>query len=171
MSVALEHPIGPITVDNWLTRDHPADGSRLELIYGYLHMSPPPSGQHQYAGDELRLVLKHALRDADRSDSYAVTGVGVRISTNWRTALIPDVAVLNTRPVGTSFGPDDLELVGEIWSPGNGRAERETKTSAYAEAGVPFPGWSTRTASAAPCPLMCSRTGATSRASRRGRGT
>ncbi|WP_260192651.1 Uma2 family endonuclease [Actinophytocola gossypii] len=119
--VTLDHYIGPNTVDDWFARDHPTDGSRLELVYGHLHTSPPPSGQHQYAVDELRLVLKHALRDAGRSDLYAVSGVGVRISTGWRTALIPDVAVLNTRPGGTSIGPDDLELVVEIWSPGHAR--------------------------------------------------
>lgn len=138
MSVALEHPIGPTTVDDWLAREHPADGSRLELILGYLHVSPPPSGRHQYTGDELRLVLRNALRVGGRTDLYAVTGVGVQISTSWRTALIPDVAVLNTRPVATSFRPENLVLAVEIWSPGNSRTERETKAAAYAGANVPY---------------------------------
>jgi Uma2 family endonuclease len=138
VSAALEHPIGPTTVEEWLARAHPSDGSRLELIYGYLHVSPPPSGQHQHAGDELRAVLKNALRDARRTDLYPVTGVGVKISTPWRTALIPDLVVLNTRPVAVAFEPGDLALVVETWSPGNSRTERETKMSAYAGAGVPF---------------------------------
>lgn len=73
MSVAYENPIGPTTVDDWLTREHPTDGSRLELIFGYLHVSPASSGPHQYTGDELREVLKYALRKADRTDLYAVT--------------------------------------------------------------------------------------------------
>lgn len=141
MSVALdrpmEHPIGPVTVDDWLAREHPTDGSRLELILGYLRVSPPPSGKHQYAGDELRLVLRNALRDAGETGLYAVTGVGVQISTIWRTALVPDVAILNTKPVG-SFRPENLELAVEIWSPSNSRAERETKAVAYAGANVPY---------------------------------
>ena len=138
MSAALEHPMGPTTVDDWLTREHPEDGSHLELIFGYLHMNPPPSGQHQYVGDELRGLLKTALRDGGRRDLHAVTGVGVEISAGMRTALIPDVVVLNTRPVGARFRPDNVVLVVEIWSPGNSRTERETKAGAYASAGVPY---------------------------------
>jgi Uma2 family endonuclease len=138
MSVAFEHPIGPTTVDDWLAHEYPTDGSRLELIFGYLHVSPAPSGPHQYAGDELRGVLREALRKAGRTDLYAVTGIGVEISTRWRTALIPDVVVLNTKPLGASFQPEDLELAVEIWSPGNTRAERETKAVAYANADVPY---------------------------------
>jgi hypothetical protein len=33
---------------------------------------------------------------------------------------------------------DDVLLAVEVWSPGNTRAERETKEAAYAAAGVPF---------------------------------
>lgn len=138
MSVAFKHYLGPTTVDDWLAREHPEDGSRLELIWGYLHVSPPPSGPHQYAGDELRAVLKDALQQSDRTDLYAVTGIGVRISTSLRTALIPDVVVLNTKPLTRCFQAEDLELVVEIWSPGNTRAERETKAAVYAGANVPY---------------------------------
>ena len=138
MSAALEHPIGPTTVEEWLALDPPDDGSRLELIYGYLHVTPAPTGQHQYAGAELRDILKSALRNAHRTDLYAVPGVGVKISTARRTALIPDVVVLSTRPVGAAFDAADLVLVVETWSPGNTRAERETKMAEYAGVGVPF---------------------------------
>ncbi|MPZ81506.1 MAG: Uma2 family endonuclease [Actinophytocola sp.] len=138
MSIAFEHAIGPTTVDDWLAHENPPDGSRVELILGYLHMNPPPTGQHQYMGDELRQVLRHAIRDGERADLYAVTGVGVQISTSLRTALIPDVSVLNTRPAGTSFPRENLVLAVEIWSPGNSRAERDTKAAAYASADVPY---------------------------------
>jgi Uma2 family endonuclease len=125
-------------VDDWLAQEHPADGSRLELIFGYLHVSPAPSTRHQYAGDELRAVLKDALGQAGRTDLYAVTAVGVRISTSLRTALIPDVAVVNAKPLVTCFQPEDLVLAVEIWSPGNTRAERDTKAAVYANASVPY---------------------------------
>jgi Uma2 family endonuclease len=138
VSVAYEHPIGPTTVDDWLAQEHPADGSRLELIFGYLHVSPAPSTRHQYAGDELRAVLKDALRQAGRTDLYAVTAVSVRISTSLRTALIPDVAVVNAKPLVTCFQPEDLVLAVEVWSPGNTRAERDTKAAVYANANVPY---------------------------------
>lgn len=138
MSVTYEHPIGPTTVDDWLAEDHPTDGSRLELIFGYLHVSPAPSGRHQYTGDELRAVLRDALQKAGRTDLYAVTAVGVRISSSLRTALIPDVVVLNTKPLATCFDAEDLELAVEIWSPGNTQAERDTKAAVYADAKVPY---------------------------------
>lgn len=138
MSAALPHSIGPDTVDDWLAQEPPSDGSRLELIMGYFHLIPPPSGRHQYFGDELRTVLKTALHAAGRTDLFAVTGIGTQISTPWRTALIPDISVLNVRPLDASFRPEQLELVVEIWSPGNAHSERETKKVAFAGAGVRF---------------------------------
>lgn len=138
MSVAFEHPIGPTTVDDWLAREHPTDGSRLELILGYLHVSPPPTGQHQRAAFVLARAIEDALREEGRRDLHVVLGVGVEISTPWRTGLIPDVVVLNTRPVGVRFQPENLVLAVEIWSPGNTRTERDTKTAAYAGADVPY---------------------------------
>jgi Uma2 family endonuclease len=138
VSVAFEHPIGPTTVDDWLAREHPADGSRLELIFGYLHVSPPPTGQHQRAAFVLGRVIEDALRAGGRTDLHVVLGVGVEISTPWRTALIPDVVVLNTRPVGARFLPENLVLAVEIWSPSNTRTERDTKAAAYAGAEVPY---------------------------------
>lgn len=138
MSAALQHPIGPNTVEDWLAAEHPEDGTRLELIWGYFHVSPAPSGQHQYAAAELWQLLKTTFRDSGRVDLYVVPAVGVEISTAARTALIPDVVVLNTRPVGASFEAENLVLAAEVWSPGNTRGERESKISAYAIAGVPF---------------------------------
>ena len=138
VSAALEHPIGPTTVDEWLAMDHPVDGSRLELIYGYLHVTPPPTGQHQAATFRLARAIDNALRDAPSNDLHVVPGVGVKISTARRTALIPDVVVISTKPVGAAFDAAQLVLAAEVWSPGNTRAERETKMAEYAGAGVPF---------------------------------
>jgi Uma2 family endonuclease len=139
VSAVLEHPmIGPYTVEDWLDLDPPVDGSRLELIFGYLHMTPAPSGDHQRAAFRLARLVEDAIQAAGRTDLHVVPAVNVRISTAWRTALIPDVVVLNTRPVGPSFAADALVLAVEVWSPGNSRAERDTKMASYAAAGVPF---------------------------------
>ena len=138
MSAALEHPIGPTTVADWLAQEHPSDGSRLELIWGYLHVTPPRTGQHQSATFKLARIIEDALTDNARLDLHVVPGVGIKISTAWRTGLIPDIAVLNTRPVGASFEAEHLVLVVEIWSPGNSRSDRESKTAGYAGAGVPY---------------------------------
>ncbi|MGQ0841348.1 Uma2 family endonuclease [Actinokineospora sp.] len=86
----------------------------------------------------MAVLVRDALRAARRADLHVVPAVNVRISTAWRTAPIPDVVVLNRKPVGASFAADDLVLAVEIWSPGNPRAERETKMAGYAAAGVPF---------------------------------
>jgi Uma2 family endonuclease len=139
MSAVLDHPvIGPHTVEEWLALDPLVDGSRLELILGYLHMSPAPSGEHQHLAYRLARLVDDALRDAGRMDLFVVPAVNVRISTAWRTALIPDVVVLTRKPVGVSFAAEELALAVEVWSPGNSRAERETKLAAYAGSGVPF---------------------------------
>ncbi|MBP2478705.1 Uma2 family endonuclease [Crossiella equi] len=139
MSTALNDPmIGPHTVEDWLALDPPVDGSVVELIYGYLYMTPAPSGEHQTAMMNLAFLTRAAVRAAGRTDLHVVPEVNVRISTAWRTALIPDLVVLNRKAVGTYFDPRDVVLAVEIWSPANKLAERETKLAAYAGAEVPF---------------------------------
>lgn len=138
MSAALLHPIGPNTVDDWMALDPPEDGSRLELIWGYFNVVPPPGGQHQFAGVELSGLFKAALRAAGRTDLYVVPGIGVNISYGTRTSLIPDIAILDVRPIGPVFEARNLVMAVEIWSPGNSHGERDSKIAAYAGAGVPF---------------------------------
>ncbi|HEX3781818.1 MAG TPA: Uma2 family endonuclease [Pseudonocardiaceae bacterium] len=138
MSAALAHPIGPNTVQDWLDAAPPPDGSKLELIMGYFSVVPPPTGQHQFIGYWLARIIDDALRGAGRIDLHVVPAVGVKVSTAWRTAVIADVVVLNTRPIGSSFTPDQVELVAEVWSPGNKRDERNTKMAAYAGAGIRY---------------------------------
>jgi Uma2 family endonuclease len=138
VSAALEHPIGPNTIEDWLVADQPEDGSRLELIWGYYYVSPAPSMQHQFAGGEVRELLKYTFLRAGRSELYVVTAVAAEISAPMRTGLIPDVLVIDIRPVGPSAKAKNVLLAVEIWSPGNVRSERESKVAAYATAGVPF---------------------------------
>ncbi|WP_211764133.1 Uma2 family endonuclease [Kutzneria sp. CA-103260] len=138
MSAALAHPIGPNTIEDWLAMDPPADGSRIELIWGYFHVSPAPMGQHQVAVFQLSMLLNDALRRAGRTGLHVVPGVAVEISTPLRTGLIPDVVVLDTRPVGASFRAKNVLMAVEVWSGGNVRSERESKIAAYAAAGVTY---------------------------------
>lgn len=130
--------IGPHTVEDWLELDPAPDGSHIELIMGHLFVTPPPSGSHQYATGRLVRRLDEAIESARRDDLYVVPGVGVRISTTMRTALIPDVVILDRKPIGVSFAAEAVQLAVEVWSPGNREAERETKMASYADAGVPF---------------------------------
>lgn len=138
VSAALQAPVGLNTVDDWLAQDPPPSGGRLELILGNFSMVPPPGGPHQIASARLWAHLDAALRAAGRRDLHAVPAVGVEISNAWRTALIPDIAVLNVPPRKTVFAAAELEMAVEIWSPGNSHTERLAKTMAYAGAEVPF---------------------------------
>ncbi|MGF6880747.1 Uma2 family endonuclease [Nocardia sp. GAS34] len=118
--------------------EHPSDGSRLELIWGYLHVTPPPTSLYQHVLIELIVLLRDALRGAGRTDLRVLPGIGIRISTRFRTGVIPDIAVIDTDIDQTSFGANSLQLAVELWSPGNTRQERDDKIAAYASAGVRY---------------------------------
>jgi Uma2 family endonuclease len=137
VTAALQHPVGPFTVEDWHALNPRDDGSRLELLWGHWLMNPPPTGHHQHVGTELWLVLRTALREVGRTDLYVEIGVGVEISTERRTAVIPDLVVMDTRPVGKSFRAENIVLAMETWSPGNKTKERTDKADAFAGAGIP----------------------------------
>lgn len=132
------HPLGPTSVENWLVEEQPGDGSRLELILGYLHVTPAPGGPHQHVSYRLARVLDDAIRTAGRADLHMLQAVAVRISTAFRTGVIPDIAVVDTDIDQASFAPENLVLAVEVWSPGNTREERDTKVAGYAAARVPY---------------------------------
>ena len=71
-------------------------------------------------------------------DLHVVPGVGVKISSTLRTALIPDVVIMDRVPAGASFPAEALVLAVEVRSPGNTLNEREAKMVACAAGGVPF---------------------------------
>lgn len=136
--VPLQHELGPFTTDDWHALAPREDGSRLELLEGNWLVTPPPTGQHQWAEGRLLGELNSAITRAEHRDLFAVGGIGVEISTRSRSALIPDIAVLNVRPLGAAFQPDSVVLAGEIWSPRNSYFEQHEKHAAYAGAGIPF---------------------------------
>lgn len=136
--VAMIHPLGPTSVEDWLVAEQPSDGSRLELILGYLHVTPAPGGPHQHVSYRLARVLDDAIMAAGRTDLHMLQAVAVRINTAFRTGVIPDIAVVSTDIDQTSFSPESLVLAVEVWSPGNTRDERDTKVAGYAAARVPY---------------------------------
>jgi Uma2 family endonuclease len=138
VETVLAHPLGPTTVEDWLSEEQPSDGSRLELILGYLYMTPAPGGPHQHAAFHLARALFDTFRAAQRSDLRVLPAVAVRISTPFRTGLIPDVVVVDTDINHVSFAPEHVLLAVEVWSKGNSRQERDTKLAAYANAGIPY---------------------------------
>jgi Uma2 family endonuclease len=127
--------VQPWTVDEWIAlNEESPDGSRYELVDGSVLMSPPPSMQHQFAGDELRALL-HA---AAPSELIAVTASGVPMGD--RTGLIPDVLVVERAAfAGGAKMPDpaQVHLVVEIVSPSTTTTDRTLKPAKYAAAGIP----------------------------------
>lgn len=152
MTTVMASALGPHTLDEWHEARQPLDGGRLELLRGSWSVSPAPDAGHQYAGDELRELFKYALKAAGRSDLRTMTATGCDISTHRRDGTIPDVLVTSARPVGPVPGAT-VELLVEIWSPGNGVGERAEKRAAYAAAGVPF-FWEVTTDGGGPATLL-----------------
>jgi hypothetical protein len=126
VNTAGQRTLGPFTVDDWFALDERQDGSSIEVLWGHFLVNPHPGGPHQYAAAELWLVLKTALRDAGRHDLYPVTRAAAEISADRRTGLIPDMIVVNIRPIGYPSA-ENLLLVAEIWSPDNDAKERADK--------------------------------------------
>ncbi|NKX89361.1 Uma2 family endonuclease [Nocardia coubleae] len=135
--VSLTHPLGPIAVDDWLVGGQPTDGTRLELIWGYPVVSPPPGGAHRCVADKLLVAMRSALRAADRDDLTVLRAVPTRISAPLRIAVIPDVIVTSGSPRHVSCGAEDVLLAVDVWSRDNPRAERDTRMAAFAAARVP----------------------------------
>lgn len=138
MSAEVVHPVGDYTVHDWLDEDPPQDGSKRELILGKIRVSPAASGEHGILVPELYGLFKSALRLAGRCGLYPITDVNAVLSTARHTAVIPDVAIINTRRRAVGFTPNQFELVAEVWSPGNSNRERSEKFDAYAQAGIPY---------------------------------
>lgn len=138
VSAELAHSTDRHTVQDWLDEDPPEDGSKRELILGKIRVSPPASGEHNFAGYRLTRCIDDALADAGRSDLTVLPEAGAKLSTARRTAVIPDIAIVNTPTLGASFIPKEIELVVEIWSPGNSGLERAEKFDAYAQSGIVY---------------------------------
>ncbi|HEY4456137.1 MAG TPA: Uma2 family endonuclease [Pseudonocardiaceae bacterium] len=138
VSAEVVNPMGPYTVEDWLAEDPPSDGSKRELILGKIEVSLSASGPHNLITHWLARHVDDALDEAGRDDLHVLPTANLKISTVRRTALIPDIAILNIWPERVAFLPAQVELVVEVWSPGNDRDERSQKFDAYAYARIPY---------------------------------
>jgi Uma2 family endonuclease len=138
VSAEVVNPMDPYTVEDWLAEDPPPDGSKRELILGKIRVSPFASTGHNAIGDELCALFKSALRLAGVRGRYPVTNVNLVLSAARRTAVVPDLAILNVRPGPLTVTPQQVELVAEIWSPSNRNRDRSEKLDAYAQAGIRY---------------------------------
>ncbi len=137
MSSALAHAGGSYTLADWESLDQAPDGNRVELIGGYLHVTPAPGFTHQILSDELRLGIRHALREHGRRDLVAVSAIGIRVSEDM--GFIPDIVVVPVPQDGTiKVAAADVELAVEVVSPRTRKDDRMIKPAAYADAGVRY---------------------------------
>ncbi|GAA5171805.1 MULTISPECIES: Uma2 family endonuclease [Amycolatopsis] len=125
--------LGPTTVEEWLA----AERSRLELLLGHLYAPSRPSGSHQRASFRLARAVDDSLQAVGRRDLEVLPAVAVRISTPFRTVLVPDLAVVKVGEDRRLYERGDVLLAVEVWSQDNSQDERETKTAAYAQVGIP----------------------------------
>jgi Uma2 family endonuclease len=125
--------MGPHTIEDWLA----APGRWTELINGHLIIrEEAPCGLHQYVLSELWIHVTSTIREADRADLRPVPSINVEIRTLPRTAVIPDLVVLNVKPVGLVFTSDQVELVAEVWSVDDSSDDRTRRFDLYAKAGI-----------------------------------
>jgi Uma2 family endonuclease len=126
---------GEWTYEDWLNL--PSDGYLYEVIEGVLHMSPPPSIEHQRAS--LRLVRKMAdYADAKQLGEVLEAPVGVRLPGH-STPVLPDALYIHADQlhiIGKQYVEGVPDLIVEILSPGNWFYDRRDKLELYQEAGV-----------------------------------
>jgi Uma2 family endonuclease len=127
-----------ITADQFLAR--PDDGKRTELIQGRVVEMPPAGFRHGYVCNRIGRVLGDYV---DRHDLGWVLNndAGVVTARNPDTVRDPDVAYFSFSRVPKGAAPEGYpsvgpELVFEVISPSNRKAEMHEKVTEYFKAGV-----------------------------------
>ena len=106
----------------------PEDGSKYELVYGELFVTPAPSNQHESIAVRLARMLDRYAEANDLGFAYRPRAIVQRRGSRGE----PDIMV---RPLGAlDMSWDDAPLpilVAEILSPSSRRLERERKRAFY----------------------------------------
>ena len=154
MSSALAYTGGPpYALADWESLDEDPGGNRVELIGGHFKVTPAPSYAHQAISDELRLLLRQALRREERSDLVAVSALGISVVEGM--GFVPDISVVPAQSDGTiKVAASEVLLAVEVVSPRTRKDDRMVKPEAYAQAGVPFY-WRVEPMPGAPPAIFC----------------
>lgn len=134
-ATALSMMHGSWTVDD--LSHLPDDGQRYEIIDGSLLVSPPPALGHQGIARRLVAALNHHM--SAEWEAVEAAGVVLRSEPSVRM-LQPDIVVAPSEALwsgGRSLQAVDVALIVEIVSPSSVTADRVTKPTLLAEAGVP----------------------------------
>jgi Uma2 family endonuclease len=127
----------PIYYTAEMVRALPDDGSRYEVVYGELLVTPAPSAWHEIIQRRLLVALDLYLRQHPVGEV-----LGSRADISWGPDVLvsPDVFVVpleQARTLGWSQ-MRGLLLVAEILSPASARHDRFLKRRRYQEARVPL---------------------------------
>jgi len=127
---------GRWTYEDWLRL--PDDGWRYEVLDGELHMTPPPSIEHQYRSIQL---LNRMVNHANAHDLGIVLSapIGVRLPSQ-PVPIEPDIVFVSAARraiVDQQYIEGAPDLVVEILSPSNWPYDRNTKFKLYEAAGIP----------------------------------
>jgi Uma2 family endonuclease len=132
-------PVGP-PQGQWTYQDLlglPDDGFRYEIIEGELHVSPPPTIEHQNAVSSL-LAAMRAYARTNSLGLVLTAPIGVRLPDEEATVQ-PDILFVG-RDRAAIIGDDVIDgapdLVVEVLSPSNWVYDRGRKQEAYRQAGV-----------------------------------
>ena len=122
-----------ISLDEW---DAMPEDKNLELVDGVLHVVAAAIPSHQMAQNRLAYWLDEQLPPS----LVAYDDVDVTIdSSNRPTVRKPDITVVTAEAADRypkRFDVEDVVLAVEIVSPGSERADRVTKPTLYAKAGI-----------------------------------
>lgn len=129
---------GPFALADWRALARESAGARVELLDGRWLVTPLPSAAHQWACGRLIGLLSAALAGAERADLRVHHRAGVEMSAADRTALVPDFVVSTEQSSKTALRPENVLLVGEVWSPASSRRAQWAKRDWFARVGIPF---------------------------------
>lgn len=119
----------------------PEDGWRYELVEGRLVRMSPTGGRHGQVAAELLLAVGQFTREHDLGALFAAeTGFWISAPEEPDTVLAPDLALVRAerelRPVPEGYPRQVPDLVAEVASPSQGRAELGAKAERWLRAGV-----------------------------------
>ena len=124
-----------LTYEEWLQL--PETEGIEEVVNGEIRKMPPNRVPHAFTVENLADLLKEKLDR--RTVQVLVTSFGLVIRKSPLTTRAPDIAVFIRADLVVQNGyiHSAPELIVEVLSPGNTRAEREEKLADYASLGVP----------------------------------
>ena len=125
-----------VTYEEWLRMPEVGDAIE-EVINGEIRIMPPPKWRHSEIVDNLTDLIKAQVNKRDVRVKPSQFGLIIRRQP--LTSRVPDLAVFQADTIVEQDGyiHSAPQLVVEVLSPGNTRAERAEKLADYAALGVP----------------------------------